>query len=89
MVEVSRRQFGQPGGQTNGRLGPQPEIARRIGKLAQLLRCGLDDAVLSIAGIDAPQTRKPVEQSVSGGIGDPVAPLADFSTRTPIASWLR
>ena len=89
MVEVARRQFGQPGGQTNGRLGAQPEIARRIGKLAQLLRCSLDDAVLSIAGVDAPQTGKPVEQSVSGGIGRPIAPLADFSTRTPIASWLR
>ena len=69
MVQIAGRQFGQPGGETNGRLGAQPEIACRIGQFAQLPRGCFDDAVLSVPGIDAPQTRKPVEQLMSRGIG--------------------
>ena len=57
------------GGEANGRLGAQPEIACRVGQLAQLLRGRLDDAVLSVAGVDAPQARKPVEQGVPRRVG--------------------
>ena len=69
MVQIARRQFGQPGGQPDGRIGAQPEIARRIGQFAQLSRGCINDAVLSVPGIDTPQAGEAVEQLMARDVG--------------------
>jgi len=69
-VEVARRTLGEFGRQPDRRLGAEAEIARRIGQLAHLVRRGLDDAVLAVAGIHAPQARETVDELLAGAVGD-------------------
>ena len=68
MIEVAGRQVCQFCCQFDRRLARIVEIARRIGQATHLFRGGLYDTFVAIAGIDAPESRKAVEQFVALGI---------------------
>ena len=70
MVKVAGRAVGQFGGEPDGRFGAEAEIAGGIGQLAHLACGGFDDAVVAIAGIDAPETGKAVYHLMARRIGD-------------------
>jgi hypothetical protein len=70
VVEIAGRTLGQRRREADGRLRGEAEIAGGVRQLAHLLGGRLDDALVTIAGIDAPQASEAVDQLMAGGIGD-------------------
>ena len=54
VVEIARRAVGKLGGQPDGRFAANVEIGGGIRQFPHLLCRRLDDAVMAVAGIDAP-----------------------------------
>ncbi|MCY1232722.1 hypothetical protein D9M72_452310 [compost metagenome] len=70
VVEIARRALGEFRGEADRGLGAEPEIGRRIGKLAHLPGGRFDDRFVAIAGIDAPKAGKAVDQLLARSVGD-------------------
>ena len=69
VVEIARRQLGEPGGEADRRLRAEAEVAGRIGQGAQLALGGGDDALLAVAGVDAPEAGEAVDEGAPLGVG--------------------
>lgn len=70
VVEVSWRAIGEFRGQPDCRLRAEAEIGGCIRKLPHLLCRRLDDAVMTVASIDAPKAGKAIDQLFAVRIGD-------------------
>ena len=62
MLQRCRRQFDQFRGKLDGGLRAEMEVARRIGQARHLPGGRVDDALMPIAGVDAPEPGECVEQ---------------------------
>ena len=91
VVQIARAAFGQCCGQTDGRFGPQIEIAGRIRQATHLIGGGLDHAFVAIACVHAPQARKTVDQLAAFGVGDggPFGRLQDAHATRLVAAKRR
>ena len=69
VVEVARRQLGEPGGEADRRLRPEAEVAGGIGQGAKLALGGGDDALLAVAGVHAPEAGEAVDERAPLGVG--------------------
>ena len=69
MVEVARRQLGEPGGEADRRLRPEAEVTGGIGQDAKLALGGGDDALMAVAGVDAPEAGEAVDERAPLGVG--------------------
>ena len=70
VVEVARRQLGEPGGEADRRLRPEAEVAGGVGQSAKLALGGGDDALLAVTGVDAPEAGEAVDERAPLGVGD-------------------
>src|SRR4029077_100164 len=68
VVQVTGSPLRQFSCEPDRRFRAQAEIAGCVGKLAHLPGSGLDDALVPIAGIDAPEPGEPVNELVSGRV---------------------
>ena len=69
VIEIPRCALGQFRGEPDSRLRAEVEIGGGVGKLAHLPGRCLDDAVVAVAGVDAPQSRETVEELPARCVG--------------------
>ncbi len=85
MVDVARRQFGQLGGQLDGRFGGALEETVVVRQLRHLLRGRLAQLAAPVADVDAPQAGEGVEQLVTFGVPH----IAAFAAGEDAGAFLR
>ncbi|MCY1554713.1 hypothetical protein D9M68_913010 [compost metagenome] len=73
MLQRCGRDLHQLGGQADGGLAAEVEVACGVGQLAHLFGGGLHHALLSITHVHAPQAGKGVEQLLAFAVGQPDA----------------